>query len=321
MMYRKIIFSLFVLTLTGFQALQAQTNSGMDFLNIGPNATTLGLAEAQTALPAGASSIYTNPANLALENHSSLTADYTLWIGDSKITHAASNFLKGNQAFSIGVLSSSVQDIPARQQAGPSDGNFSVSYLSIAGGYALRVRNFSAGVTLQYLNEEYLANNASGYAVNLGLSSRWLSNRLRVSAAVLNMGRMDKLLETRTPLPTSFKVGAYAQVLEFSTPGSNDLPILISLMADAVQPLQNPDVREAPGAYTYQNDDFYMNFGTNINVADLFDFRFGYKTQQTARDISFGLGLTVDPIKFNYALVPFETGFGTVHSIGIEYTF
>jgi len=37
--------------------------------------------------------------------------------------------------------------------------------------------------------------------------------------------------------------------------------------------------------------------------------------------LSFGTGVILNNITANYALIPFETGFGTVHSVGIGYRF
>jgi len=56
-------------------------------------------------------------------------------------------------------------------------------------------------------------------------------------------------------------------------------------------------------------------------VEDIISLRTGYKTRDTVRPWSLGLGLDIETISANYAIVPFETGFGTVHSLGLQYQF
>lgn len=302
----------------------AQVSSGMDFLNIGANAYTLSLAEAQTATLLGPTDLYANPANLAMESRSGLGADYTLWIVDTNNSHVAANFRNGNQAFAAGVYSSQVNDFESRYQPGPSRGSFNISYLSLAGAYAYRWRFLSAGVTAQYLSENYLANRASGYAFNIGLAATMLDNRLRLAAVLLNAGRMDKLNQTRSKLPTNLRVGTMTQLVRFTT-GANDLNILIRLHGDVVFPLHETnqpynETADGPGGFK-ELDQPYVNIGTSIEIARLIDLRVGYKTQDSARNFSFGAGIRANPIRFNYAMIPFTTGFGTAHSIGIQYFF
>lgn len=316
---RSRFYSLLFIFIWGLSyPLMAQQTSGMDFLNIGPNAYALSLSDAQTATLLGPSDLYTNPANLALEKRSSIGADYTFWILDTHNSHAAGNFMKGNHAFGFGVLSSQVNDLQIRDNPGPSDGSFSVGYLSLAGAYAFKYKMFSLGATAQFLSEDYLANRASGYAFNVGISSEWLNKRIHVGAAVLNMGRMNRLLGARTPLPTNARLGISAQLVEFTTPGDNDLPVLVALHADAVKPIE--DYKKSD-SITFNQNDIHFNIATSIQVADIFDLRAGYKTGNTERHVSFGAGFWVSDLLFNYSVVPFSGGYGTVHSIGVQYYF
>ncbi|MDZ7693250.1 MAG: hypothetical protein U5K69_19385 [Balneolaceae bacterium] len=123
----KRYFYCFLLPILLFLASTAQgQTSGLDFLNIGPNTRALSLGEAVTALPMGGSSIYTNPANLAFDTTSTLSADYTLWIADFYNSHVAVNLRNSeNQALAFGLLNSSSLDFQARTSPGPSEGTFS----------------------------------------------------------------------------------------------------------------------------------------------------------------------------------------------------
>lgn len=294
------------------------TGSGLDFLNIGPSSRLLSISEATTAAKTGASAIYTNPSLLAWEETSSIDANYTLWISEVDNQFAAINFLRSGYAYAFGVYSSRADGFEARDQPGPSAGNFSINYLSISGAFAYKLGPFSAGITGQFLREEVFQFRANGYAVTAGLSTQLYNNRVRAGLSINNIGNMESLDDISTTLPTTFNLGASADLIEFVTPGDNDLPVLITLMADWSKPIEdNPtsDFIDRDG------DESFFSVAMSADVGELIFLQGGYRFGPTERPLSFGAGLLVEPIRINYAIVPFSTGFGTVHSIGLEYYF
>lgn len=309
---KRYFFITILLLLVGPEYLKAQS-SGLHFLNIGPNTRSLSLGKAVTALPMGGSAIYTNPGNLAFDTTSTLTADYTLWVADLNNSHLAVNLRnKPNQALAFGLLNSSSGDFEARTTPGPSQGSFSVSYLSLSGAYARAFKHISVGVAAHYIREEYFINEASGYSLNFGISSHWLEERLRVGASLLSVGKMNKLRNVATRLPTNLKIGTAAKLFQFTPPKNQDLPILVTLYGDYVNLWEEQ---------LQTSSRHLVNLGLSLGIADLIEVRGGYKTGNTDRKLSFGVGLDTQSISFNYSLLPFETGFGTAHSIGIEYLF
>lgn len=306
-----------LLILVCFSSSSLAQQSGLGILTIGPDAKALGLNGAVTAELLGASNLYTNPANLALEESSSLNATYTLWIGNLKHTHAAVNLRKGTRALAFGFTGSQVNDIPRRDQPGPSDGSFNVSSLSLSGGYANKIGPVALGATIQYLREGYYIYDASGYAANLGASAKLWDDRILVGASLLNLGDMSKLRNKATILPTTFRAGFDAELFTFTAPENRDLPITVNLKNDWVFLLQT-------SRGTTQGDEpneVYTNIAAEFNIAGTISLRTGYKTGDTVRHWSAGAGISVGSITANYALVPFETGFGTAHSIGVRYRF
>jgi len=311
------IFILFQATPSAAQTIN--TSAGLDFLNIGPNARTLGLSEAYAASLNGASDLYTNPANQVFEPSSSLGANFTLWIADSQISHAAANFKNNNHAFGFGVISSNLDGFEARTQPGPSNGEFSINYLSVAGSFAYRVGRFAGGVTLQFLNEDFLEASASGFAVNLGLSAEWFDKRIRTGLVIQNVGDMGDLNEVSTTLPTNFRAGIKADIIQFSTSETyGNVPILVSVYADAIEPLFSEIDNST---VTVDQADTRFNIGTSILFSELIDLRFGFNSGDSARKFSSGMGLNYENFTFNYAVIPFDVGFDTVHSFGLEYSF
>lgn len=294
------------------------TGSGLDFLNIGPSSRMLSLSEATTATATGASAIYSNPSLLVFDDQSSLDVSYTLWIANINNQFAAMNLVRNDRAFALGVYSSGSDGFEARDQPGPPAGNFSIRYLSLAGALAQKLGPFSIGVTGQYLREEVFQFRASGYAFNAGITTTFMDEKIRAAAAIKNIGNMESLDEESTPLPSSFNAGVSAGLIQFNTPGRNDLPVLLSLIADWNKPIE-----ENPGSDFINSgeSDGFFTLAMDLNIDDLLFVQGGYRWGPTERPFSIGLGLEIESVGVNYALVPFSTGFGTVHSFGVQYYF
>lgn len=302
----------------GFDTLVFAQQSGLDLLITGPSTHALGLNEAVSAERLGASDIYTNPANLALENYSSINADYTLWIADIAHAHAAINLKTNTHALAFGFLGSQVTDIPLRgNQAGSAQGTFNVSFLSLSGAYAHKIGPVALGATLQYLREEYYIYHASGYALNVGAAATIFDKRLQLGTSLLNVGKMNKLRNTATTLPMTYRAGINARLFTFTPPRNNNLPITVYLKDDLIVPLHT--IRQSTQDKRRQNP--YTNIALEFDLARTISLRTGYKTGNTVRHWSAGVGIKLDAITANYAIIPFQTGFGTVHSLGISYRF
>lgn len=310
-----LIVALFII----IPQLHAQdTGSGLDFLNIGPSARMLSISEAHTASHIGAASIYSNPAMLAMERKSGLDVNYTLWVAGLTNQYVAVNLRNNNRAIAFGVYNSRADEFEARDNPGPSQGGFSVGYLSLSAAYAHRFGPLSLGITTQYLREEVFQFRAGGYAFNLGAAAKLLDERITIGAAVMNLGEMDDLDMMSSELPALFRTGIEANLIEVRTPGFNDLPLLLTLHADFVQPLTDASGSDFTSNNTKEAS---LNLALSADVADIIFLQTGFTFGPTERPISFGLGFNIQPVRFNYALIPFTTGYGTVHSIGLQYDF
>ncbi len=315
---KKFLLFTLLLSLMPLTILAQETGSGMDFLNIGPSSRLLSISEAGTATLTGPSAIYSNPALLAMEERQSVDLNYTLWISNVNNQFAAVNFLGQRTAAAFGVYASRADDFEARIAPGPPEGTFSISYLSISGAFAYRFGPVSAGITLQYLNEEVFQLIANGYAVSLGAAAEFLDKRVRVGAVLKNLGEMEELDFIATPVPTTFHAGMSADLIEFITPGLNDLPVLVSLHTDWSKPLEDSPTSDF---LDRDPDEGFLSLALSTGIGDLFSLQGGYRFGPTERPFSLGLGLLIEPIRVNYALVPFSTGFGVVHSFGVQYYF
>lgn len=312
-------FSLILLfTLIFSTAYSQDTGSGFDLLNIGPTARSLSISQATTATAIGPASIYSNPALLALDPESSVDVNYTLWISEVNNQFAAFNFRRNRSAYAFSVFNSGSGGFEARDTPGSSAGNFSVGYLSIAGAVAHKAGPLSFGVAAHYLREEVFQFRANGYAFTGGVSAQFLDERITAGFSLNNLGDMETLDAQSTKLPLAFNAGLNIDLIEFTTTGFNDLPVLISFIADWKKPIEEVAVS---GAFDGDPNDDFITLALNINAGDLLYLQSGYRFGPTERPYSFGLGFKTNPIRVNYAIVPFSTGFGTVHSFGVQYYF
>lgn len=314
---KRLVF--FLLCSIIYSDISAQdTGSGLDFLNIGPSTRLLSISEASTAVRTGPSAIYTNPSLLVLEDQSSLDVSYSLWISNVNNQFAAVNFLRNRSAIAFGVYYSGSDGFEARDQPGPPAGNFSIGYLSISGAAAYQIGVLSVGVTAQYLREEVFQFRANGYAFSSGAAVQLFGDRIIAAATLKNLGTMESLDEISTTLPATINAGISADLIEFVTPGENDLPVLISIYTDWSKPIEDNPTSDF---IDRDADESFISFALNADIAELFYIQGGYRFGPTERPVSVGLGLNIEPVRVNYALVPFSTGFGTVHSFGLQYYF
>ncbi len=309
-----------IILLSPFCSVYAQqdTGSGLDFLNIAPSSVQLSMSEASSSALTGSSAIYSNPALLVMEPSSSLDLNYTLWVGDVNNQSATVNLLQDNYAVGFGVYNSKSNEFEARSQPGSSEGSFSISYLAVSSSAAYQIGSFSAGITGHYLREEIFQYRANGLALNAGLAAEFMDRRIRVGTAVQNIGEMEELDQTSTPLPSIFRAGITTDLIEFTTPGLNDLPVLLSVHGEWIHPLE--ELSRSDFVDQDADNDFF-SLALSADVAELIYLRGGYKFGPTVRPYSLGLGMNIDPVIFNYSLIPFTTGLGIAHSLGVQFYF
>lgn len=312
----KLIYPFILLLASGLFTTSKAQESGINIFSVGPNTKALGLNEAVTAELNGASNIYTNPANLSLEKSSGASVDYNLWIRDTNNTHASVNLRKNSSALAFGLIVSETDELSSTGPGAPGSA-FSSSLLSLAAAYAYNWRNISGGITGQYLYQKFDIYNASGYAVNLGIAGRWWNEIIHTGITLQNLGRMGELHNDPTDLPTTLRAGIRARLFRFLPPKNEDLPIWVSLQTDYVNPLQTTAITTQDTG----NPEAYANIALTFEIAEAVSIYGGYKTGQTVRAWSAGASIFAPPIKVNYAIIPFETGFAPAHSFGIEYLF
>ncbi len=313
--YLRIFSLVAIMAVSGLPKQAFSQSGGFQLLGIGPDPVTLSLSEAVTAQSTAGAAIFMNPANNAQISSLSASASHTFWLETSGNTYFSVHSPSRYGVFSVGVLTSAINDIEARQVPGSPSGQFDVSYYAFAGSFARSFGPISVGVTGMYLYEELYNLWATGYAISGGVTASLLDNRLRIGSSLLNNGEMEILVDERSPLPTMWRTGVWSRVLQLSTVGSSEIPLTAAFSADFTVPLNDEGSSDGATAIT----DPWISTGVEVIVSDLISLRGGIRTGKTKRRFSTGLGIEQGSFRFDYAYVPFETGFGVTHSLGITY--
>lgn len=314
----------FLVVLTLSTAAMGQTAGGLRFLEIGADPMSLGMSETKTAVLLGASSIFSNPANLALEKTSSLSATHTFWIADTRNIQGAINLRRNQNAYAFGVYTSLIDDIEARSVPGSSNGSFSWQYYAFAASAARNFGPLSLGVTGMYLYEQVYLSSARGFAFNAGATTTLLANRLRLAAVATSIGKMDPLNASRSEIAGRVKIGGDIQAVQFSVDGSTEIPVLLSVAADIVKPVEWIDQEQSPSqddvsGFVTSTDSPWLNAAIRADIADFLNLRVGITTSDTSRPFSVGAGIRRFGVEADFAFVPFNDGFGSAISFGLKY--
>lgn len=301
-----------------------QSTGGLRFLDIGADPLSLAMSETKTAVLLGAPSIFANPANLALEASSSLSATHTFWIADTRSIQGAVNFRRNKNAFAFGVYTSMIDDLQARSVPGSANGSFTWQYYAFAASVARNMGPVSLGATGMYLYEQVYLSSARGFAFNAGATTSLLNDRLRLAAAATSIGKMDLLNASRSEVPGRLKVGAELHAVQFSVSGSTEIPILLSIAADFVKPVEWIDqeqstYREEIPSFKRSDDSPWINTAFRADIANILNLRLGYTVNDTSRPFSVGVGVRRFGVEADFAFIPFNDGFGSAISFGLRY--
>lgn len=287
----------FCLLLAGWIGSAAAQSSGFAFLGIGPDAAGMALGDAGVASAEGPYAGERNPAGLANATSDRFGLTHHQWIADVQTYGLAGRFGLGN-AGGIGlyVRASGSADFQARDRPGASQGNFDVQFVTAGVGLAREVGPISVGVSAKYLSERIFSVSATGYAVDLGAQTSLVNGSVRFGVALLNVGSMEELVDRPTELPRTLRVGTAIQpfrVLAFED-GATVFDAVLSF-----------EVSRNTVTETTQ-----VHVGAATDVLETLRVRLGYVSNDALRDFSAGVGIKAGPLRLDYAMLPFEEGFG-----------
>ena len=263
------------------------------------------MGDAMTATVSGAPSTSYNPAGLAPRSESQpsqILFTHREWVADTRVEYLmASVILDGSSSLGFSLHSAATSDIEIRTRPGPAEGTFSARSFNVGASYARSVAtDFAVGVSVRYLYEKLLVDDANGISVDLG--GRWQTPlaELSAGAALLNLGRMGTMRSERTTLPTTALAGATYEAAIPSVSGQG------TLAADL--------------GYRLAEDRAFGRLGGELFFDSVVALRAGYQLGSAARGWSAGLGLRYGIILLDYAFAPLSEDLGNTHTITLGVT-
>lgn len=195
---RRYIFILMIIALLPgmifAQVFPKVGTAGLQFLKLGVDARAIGMAEAYTAVSDDISSVYWNPAGLALNNNNQFFFSHTNWVADIKHEYIAASRITdyGVFALSASFLHMDDLDITTEEEFGPTGETFSPYNLALGITYAsMFTDRFAFGATLKYLRENLgwkSEHTVNGFSIDLGTTYNIGWRNFIIGMALRNFG-------------------------------------------------------------------------------------------------------------------------------------
>lgn len=281
---------------------QSAGNSGLSFLKMGFGARNIAMGDAGSVAAADVTSLFYNPANLALNRNPEIIFMHNEWIQDSRSDILGAKFVLFNIPFAIGLNLTAIDDIEIRTKAVlEPEATFNANYFSgsISTGFFI-LNNLAFGATAKYLYEGLYVDEANGLGFDFGLSYLTSINGLSVSTVIKNLGSMDKLRNEETDLPSEFRVGSaynFSVTEEFK----------ITAAAELLKYLKD--------------DNTHFNLGGEIFYNETIGLRAGYQTGFETRSFTGGIGIKWGSLSFDYAFMPFSYSLGNANIFSLQFKF
>ena len=264
--------------------------SGLVLLSEPVGARSAALAGAMGSVNDDQTALYVNPSAVALLERKDFTITHHSAI--SGIRQFQSGWAYGTGRVGIG-LSLGIHTIGGFEtRAGPTTnpiGSFNLFEFNAAFTYGQRLAsNLYGGFSARFLYEDLEASRASGFGLDLGFTYLPEGTPIALSASVLNLGRMDELNLERSSLPREIRVGASYRIpkallsADYRIPRFGSSGILI---------------------------------GAEVSPAPFFALRTGFQSGHDTRTMSYGLGLTRQNWRIDYAFIPSDLGFDDSHRV------
>lgn len=292
---------LLVIALISFSvSAQDAGSTGLSFLKFGFGAKNIAMGDAGNSLSNDVTSLFYNPAKLSLYPESEIMLMHNEWIQDVRSEVIGARTILFGLPVAVGFNVTTVSDIEIRQRPGAPDATFNANYFfgSLSTGFKI-TDAAGTGISLKYLYEGLYEDEATGYAIDLGFYYLTPVEGLTASAAVRNLGSMNKLKEEETKLPSEIRAGV-----------SYDAPV-----SDQFELLTGIEILK------YFESSTHVNIGAEIMYDNIIALRGGYQTGFESRGFTGGVGLIWGSLHFDYAFLPFSLGIGNANLLSLQFIF
>jgi hypothetical protein len=253
-----------------------------DILNIGIGARAIGMGEAYVAQADDVSSLYWNPAGLALMQERQASFSYDQMYQGLSFQNASIGIPLENGAIGGSLSYLGYGNIQGFDQSGQPIGNQTAYTGAATLGAAWLGNQWSAGVNMKGIQEDLASEKADGAAFDVGANAIYpkpvLGGTLRLGAVVQNMGSGMKFEQQSDPLPMDWKVGiAAVQMLDKK----------LNFSLDYTDP---------------KDDDPFVSGGFEYWLVPFIALRAGYvDNKNEGSGVRAGIGLRIKGVSFDYA--------------------
>jgi len=296
-----------ILTLTLAGLTWAQ--SGL-FLKMGAGGREQGMSNAVTAITAGPSSVFWNPAGLAFGRSFSVFAQHAEHFQGIRYDNLAlaKSFGFGTLALYGGGLY--VGGFEGRTGPSPEpDWEFSAFDFYMGLAYARRIGDVSLGGSGKLFTSKLDKEGASAFAGDLG--AIYTTRFVNAGVALQNLGGNLTYIEESSPLPTALRFGLGFKPLDFAV-----------ISADFIKPFHVSEYSRG----------FEIRFGGEATIAKILSLRAGLSTDLEGEYPSgefdygvlsafcFGAGVRVEDFDVDYAFRSYDV-LGYTHRVSLTYSF
>jgi hypothetical protein len=308
----------------------AQT--GFQFLSVRSDARANGMAGALNSVECGSAAMFYNPATLGfMKDNMDLTASYNTWIAD--IQHNAfsgamklANGRYGTVAFSVANVDYGEiegTEFWGNDQGYIETGTIHPTAIQAGLGYATALSTkFSIGGQVKWTAQDLGTSNVLVQNLQDGTSSietkRYLETALAFDfgtyfitgwksfvfgMSVRNFSGEVMYEEESFQLPLTFTMGVSMNLMDLLEDSNPAHSLLFSM--DASHPRSYPE---------------YIDLGLEYKFQNIFFARVGYMGNRDERGMTFGTGVSVAGIVFDYSYTPFGI-FNNSQSFTLRYSF
>ena len=298
----RLFYFIFIFLLI-INQLNAGSNPGLAFLKIGVDARAVAMGEAYSAVCHDAAATYWNPAGLAWAGSNSIVLMHNSWLQDINHEFLSVQLFHGRHNVAVAVNLIQVNGIQLRGEQATTEpfGTSSAANMYLALNYATPLNeDWSLGGQLKYLYEKYYLTDAAGFAFDLGIRQRNMLPDVEWGFSIQNLGKMNKLRMLSTPLPVIYRLG---------------MSYILPLQVLKYRPLAAADI------YYTSGDQFHLNLGTDLAVAQGINLRIGYVIGGDSYNLTAGFGITYWQASLAYAFVPYRYDLGNTHRFSLLLNF
>ena len=295
---KKLISIIIMLIITNF-CFAETGNSGMGFLKMPASAGSASTMSVFAPISESANALFENPVGI-FSNNTNINFTHNFWFADVSQDVISVSVPTKLGTFSGGLNFVRIPGIEVRNR--PTEEpleEIEAQYLATAIGYANKFFDkVIIGGTVKYLYESLYTESGTGVAVDLGARCK-IPGNLDLSLSLNNLGKMGKLDNIETTLPTTMQIGIIHPQLYKNDiiRGSLGLSVTSNLNSSVTSVL----------------------FGTQIQLYNKFKLSGGYGFQGDNTKASLGVGINIKKIQLDYAMLFIEKGLEYPHIITLSW--